>query len=104
MRQMVPSIAGNATAFRKLLLKQWKHLESIFGKISQKEDISVGLLIGANFTNALEPINIVPSKNDGPYTFKTKLGWCIVDPTNGTGRKDIYCNWIAVRQADTDEV
>ena len=26
-------------------LKQWKHLESIVGKISQKEDISVGLLI-----------------------------------------------------------
>ena len=29
-------------------LKHWEQLESIVGKISQKEDISVGLLIEAN--------------------------------------------------------
>ena len=71
-------------------LKQWKHLESIVGKICQKEDISVWLLIGASCTKSLEPIDIIPSKNDGPYAFKTKLGWCIVG--------------IGVRQADTNEV
>ena len=86
-------------------LKQRKHLESIVGKISQKEDISVGLLIGANCAKALEPIDIIPSKNNGPYVFKkTKLGWCIVGPVNGTSRKEICCNRIGVRQADTNEV
>ena len=85
-------------------LQQWKHLESIVGKISQKEDISVGLLIGANCAKALEPIDIIPSKNDGPYAFKTKLGWCIVGPVHGTSRKEICCNRIGVRQADTNEV
>ena len=70
-------------------LKQWNHLESIVGKINQKEDISVGLLIGENCAKALEPIDIMPSKNDGPYVFKTKLAWCIVGPVNGTSRKEI---------------
>ena len=65
-------------------LKQWNHLESIVGKMSQREDISIGLLIGTNCTKALEPIDIIPSKNDGPYTFKTKFDWCIVGPVNGT--------------------
>ena len=51
-------------------LKQCKHLESIVGKISQKEDITVGLLIRANCLKALEPIDIKPSKNDEPYVFK----------------------------------
>ena len=85
-------------------LKQWKHLESIVDKISQKEDISVGLLIGANCADTLEPIDIIPSKNDGQYAFKVKLGWCIVGPVNGTSRKETCCNRIAVRQADTNEV
>ena len=87
-------------------LKQWKYLESNVGKISQKEDISVGLLIGENCANLrnLEPIDIMLSKNDEPYVFKTKLGWCIVGPVNGTSRKEVCCNRIGVRQADANEV
>ena len=87
-------------------LKQWKHLESNVGKISQKEDISVGLLIGANCANLcnLEPIDIMLSKNDEPYAFKTKLGWCIVGPANSTSRKEVCCNQIGVRQAHANEV
>ena len=85
-------------------LKQWKHLESTVGKISQNEDISVGLLIRANCAKALEPTDIIPSENDGSYAFKTKLGWCTVGPDNGTSRREICCNWTGVRQADTNEV
>ena len=55
-------------------LKQWRHLESIVGKVSQKENISVGLLIGANCTKALEPIDIILSKNNAPNAFKSKFG------------------------------
>ena len=83
-------------------LKQWKHLESTVGKISQKEDISVGLLIGANCAKAPEPIDIIPSKNDGPYAFKTKLGWYIVGTVNGTSGKEIYCNRIDIREAEME--
>ena len=48
-------------------LKQWKYLEGIMDKISKKDDISVSLLIGANCTKALEPLNIIPSWGNGPY-------------------------------------
>ena len=54
-----------------------KVLESIMDKIS-KRDISVDLLIGANRTKALEPINIIPSCDNVSYAFETRLGWCIV--------------------------
>ena len=41
---------------------QEKHLESVVGKISQKENISVGLSIGVNCAQSLEPFYIIPSK------------------------------------------
>ena len=83
-------------------MKQWKQLESIVGKISQKEDN--GLLIGANFAKSPKPIDIIPSKNERPYAFKTKFDWCIVGPVNGSSRRGKCCNWIDERQADTNEV
>ena len=43
------------------------------------EDIVAGLLTGTNCMKALE---IIPSKEDGPYAYKTLLGWCIVGPIN----------------------
>ena len=38
------------------------------------------MLIGANCSKALEPNKIIPSRNGGPYAFKTILGWCVVGP------------------------
>ena len=43
-------------------------------KINKRDDISVGLLIGANCTKALETLNIIPSCDNGPYKFQTRLG------------------------------
>ena len=86
-------------------LKNWGHLERILDEINEDDNISVGLLIVANCTKALEPIDVIPSKNNGPYAIKTRLGWCIVGPVNGTqSRQGIHCNPIAVKQADTKDV
>ena len=38
-------------------LEKWKYLEPILGEISEKDDIQVDLLIGANCVKALEPIS-----------------------------------------------
>lgn len=46
----------------------------------------------------------MPRKNNAPYAFKSKLGWCIVGPVSGTSRKEICWNWISVRYTDTNEV
>ena len=86
-------------------LKKWGHLERILDEINEDDNISVGLFIGANCTNALEPIDVIPSKNNGPYAIKTRLGWCIVGPVNGTrSRQRMHCKRIAVKQADTKDV
>ena len=79
--------------------------QRILDKINEDDNISVGLLIGASCTKALEPIDVIPSKNNGPYAIKTRLRWCIVGPVNGTqSRQGIYCNRIAVKQADIKDV
>ena len=52
-------------------LRKWKYLENVINQLTFSDDISVGLLIGANCTKALEPIEILQSKNGGPYAFKT---------------------------------
>ena len=51
--------------------KKWKYLENAKDQQTFSDDISVGLLIGANCTRVLEPIEILQSKNGGPYAFKT---------------------------------
>ena len=73
--------------------KKLGHLERILDEINEDDNISVGLLIRANCTKALEPIDVIPSKNNGPYAIKTRLGWCIAGPVNGTqNRQEVHCN------------
>ena len=43
-------------------LKQWKYLEPVANQANLEENISVGLLIGPNFTKLLEPIEILQSR------------------------------------------
>ena len=74
-------------------------------EINEDDKTSVGLLIGANCTKALESIDAIPSKSNGLYAVKTRLGWCIVGPVNGTrSRQRIHCNRIDVKQADTRDL
>ena len=54
-------------------LKKWDYLEKIFKELGDNEDISVDLLIGANCLEALEPVEVIPRQNDGPYAIRTAL-------------------------------
>ena len=42
-------------------------------------DIEIGLLIGANCGKALEPQEVIPSKDGVQFAYKSPLGWCVVD-------------------------
>lgn len=64
----------------------------------------VGLLIGADCPNALEPKEVIPSQNDGPYAVKTELGWCVIGPVEGEQKVKLKVNKIAVQQADNKEL
>ena len=59
-------------------------------------------MIGANCTKALEPLNIIPSCDNGPYAFQTRLGWRIVGTVNGDNQKGMSCSHISAKIADTN--
>ena len=42
------------------------------------DNIEVGMLIGANCMKALEPMEIISSRNGELYAYRINLGWCIV--------------------------
>ena len=63
-----------------LKLKKWHYLDCIAGKIASDDAVSIDVLIGANCTRPLEPINFIASKYGGPYALETVLGWCVVGP------------------------
>ena len=58
-------------------------MEKIADKITQTE-------IGGNCSKALEPREVIPSKNGGQFAFLILLRWCIV----GAGGNDapVACN------------
>ena len=64
-------------------LKKWKHPSCVTDEVIKDDrNINVELLIGASCTRALDPIKVIPSRNDDPSAMKTVLGWCIVGPVS----------------------
>ena len=81
-------------------MKRWNYLERIANEICPNADISVGLLIGANCAETLEPKEVISSREIGancaeasepkedmissresdPYAVKTILDWCVLGP------------------------
>ena len=61
-------------------LKQWQYLEKISSFLGVNDNIGVELLIGANCVEALQPLEVIPSQQEGPYVYKTILGLCVLDP------------------------
>ena len=82
-------------------LKKWDYLERISKELGDNEDISVDLLIGANCLEALEPTEVIPRQNDGPYAIRTALVWCVVVPIKAQYHNVVSCNQIAVIKADS---
>ena len=61
-------------------LKKWDYIEKISKERGDNKDITVDLLIGTNCLEALEPVEVIPRQNDGPYAIRIALGWCVVGP------------------------
>lgn len=55
--------------------------------ISHQKDIE--LLIGTNMPKALEPLQVICSVDDGPYTFKTRSGWTVNGPLGGDSSHEV---------------
>ena len=56
----------------------WDHLKKIANEVPKASDIEIGLLTQANCAKALEPQEVIPSKDGGPFACKSPLDWCVV--------------------------
>ena len=78
-------------------LRRWHYIGAITSEAVQNPSMHVGVIIGADFLQALEPMEFIRSEAGGPYAFKTKLGWCIVGSIDQRNNgKQMTCNRITV--------
>ena len=59
---------------------RWPHLDGITLQSVNGEQIHVGLLIGNDNFEALEPLEIRHSRDGGPYAVRTRFGWVLNGP------------------------
>ena len=86
-------------------VSKWKYPDSIKSEITQTDNTEIGMLIGANCMKALEPLKVIPSKDGGPSTYQTKLGWCIAEPIKNVGHQNLLeCNRVAVKDASAGKL
>ena len=78
-------------------ISRWKYLKKIGDTLSDGKDIPIALLIGGNCHKALEPLEVVPSQGEGPYAYRTQLGWCVVGPTDKCMIEPVKCNFNKMR-------
>ena len=89
-----------------LKLKKWSYLDCIAGNNASDDAVSSDVLIGANCTKTLEINDFIASKNGGPYTLETVLGWCVVGHIGNSCKQDnvISCNRTAIQDARTKQI
>ena len=77
----------------------WQLLKELVEKLPRKSDIEIGLLIGANCAKSLEPQEVIPSKDEGPFAFRSPLGCCVVGPLTKGTKNSLACNRMLVKDA-----
>ena len=66
----------------------WDYLNHIS---MPKLNANVGLLIGCNYPQVLQPLEVIPSQNGGPYALKTLLEWSVIGPRVSKGPSEKNC-------------
>ena len=60
------------------MLCDWQYLNEII--VPELRDERIGILIGCDCPQAMEPWEVIHSQDGGPYALKTILGWTVVGP------------------------
>ena len=63
---------------------RWPHLKGIDVPRMEAE---IGLLIGSDVPQAMQPKEVRESKNGGPFAMRTVLGWMLSGPLGRKGTK-----------------
>ena len=72
-------------------VNRWPHLKGITIPNIEAE---IGLLIGSDAPQVLQPVEVRESKNGGPFATRTVLGWVLNGPLGRTGPKEPTANFI----------
>ncbi|CAB4008562.1 Hypothetical predicted protein [Paramuricea clavata] len=90
---------------RQELCRKWKHLERVVEQVHPyMENVKIGLLIGTNCPQAIEPRDFVASNNGGPFAVLTFAGWTIVGPLYlSDNENEVDCHRIVVQEIGSDK-
>ena len=77
-------------------IADWSYLEKVAQTLPGVKDIPLGMIIGNNCPKALEPMEVIPSRDGGPYATRRRLGWCVSAPGKESETGAIACNRIRV--------
>ena len=82
-------------------ISKWGYLQEVVDSLTEGSKWPLGLLIGRNCKRALEPMQVIPSKREGPYATRTRLGWYVVGE-NDNCSSHMQCNGIKLCTPLTD--
>ena len=99
-KEKLPMDKGDLPNAEKIA--KWEHLKEVMHSLSREKDLPFGLLIGRNCPKALEPMQVIPSTNGGPFAERTRLGWCISEEMGDNETTVIKCNRVSMCAAVKD--
>ncbi|CAB4017958.1 Hypothetical predicted protein, partial [Paramuricea clavata] len=85
--------------------RKWPHLARVADYVHPLiPNVKIGLLIGTNCPEAIEPKDFVTSMNGGPYAVQTFAGWTIIGPLHmsSNGPATVNCNRIVAKEISSE--
>ena len=82
------------------VVKKWKFLNPLVGKILPLQDCEVGLLIGFDCPDALAPLQVILGDKTEPFAQRTELGWSVVGRTLTQEEDDLKSTVVTKRVPD----
>ncbi len=76
-------------------VRRWPHLRNI---PLERIESDVGILIGVNVPQAMEPWDVVPSVGNSPFAVKTVLGWVVNGPLGVESSMSVKVNHISLEE------
>lgn len=87
------------------VVKQWEHLRGVAERMPEFiPNLEIGLLIGSNCPAAMEPLEVVPSGDKGPYAMRLRHVWTLTGPLqvkDSLSPSNVTCHIITVREVES---